>query len=104
MKKVGEVVNVTFSRRMPDGTLANIEYQDVQLTLAARQADVINVDSATAVRTQAQLSKESYPGQEFAPKAGDMFILQGRRGRVLVVYPEMNRVVRADITFDTANG
>lgn len=94
-KDMGETIDVTLVRDNPDIGTENIEYTGVLLTFAARQADVQRGGGVITVATQGQLAREL----PFAPKPGDTFIIKGVKGRILVVYPEMNDIVRADIIF-----
>jgi hypothetical protein len=105
-KDIGTVVDVTLTRDMGGNTgIINIEYEDVLLTLAARQADTnTRGGGVRTTTTQGQLAKESYPEAPFEPKAGDRFVIKGKSGRVIVAYPEMNNIVRADIMFDNPYG
>jgi hypothetical protein len=97
-KEMGTTLDITFSRRDPVTDLSsNIDYTDVQLTLADRQADVSGQGGGAIITvTQGKLSREI----PFDPLAGDRFVVDGIWATVVVVYPEMNRVVRADIKFD----
>jgi hypothetical protein len=96
-KKMGETLDLLTLFR-DDETLGsiNVEYTDVLLTLAARQAATTETPGAAVITTQGRIAREV----PFAPRVNDRFIIKGIPGRVLVVYPEMNRIVRADIFFD----
>lgn len=100
-KKMGTTIDLTFTRRHTE-TNAKIDdsYTGVLLTLADRQAQNQDFDSAFAVATQGKLSREI----PFAPQPGDLTVIRGRAARVQVVYPEMNRIVRADIVFTNPYG
>lgn len=92
-KMLGTLITVTLSHTNEDGTIQNNVYEDVLLSLANRQSEMRNDVATFSTATQAQLIREI----PFAPVAGDHTIIQGRQCRVVVVYPEMNRIVRADI-------
>lgn len=96
-KLLGEVVEVTFSRKDPDTNVStNHIVSGVLLNLADRQADIQQEPSFVRVMTQGKLSKEV----PFDIQAGDRFVIKGIWGRVVVVYPEMNGKTEADIQFD----
>lgn len=99
-KEMGTTVDVTFTHRDANQNKVQNAYTDVLVTLADRQSAKENFESAIVVATQGQLSREV----PFAPVVGATFTIRGKSGRVAVVYPELNRIVRADVVFTNPYG
>lgn len=99
-KEIQGTHDITFKRRDPDLGSVNIEVTDVMFTLAARQADFQRGGGTVTTMTQGQVARET----PFPIQAGDTFVLNGVAGRVVVVYPAMNDIIRADVFFNNPYG
>lgn len=95
-KTFSEVEDIIFTRSMNNQPDHSFVVTDVKVTLAEREVET-RVGGGTRVQLMdGSISREiaGFPMEGW--ETGDTFSFRGAKAWIAVVYPEMNRVVRAD--------